>query len=51
MALDRPIPRPTGTVEDMIALKRTTVRRHRETQPSLNLPEEDTLPGADSSDE
>ena len=51
MSLERPIPRPAGTVEDILAIKRTTVRRHRETQPSLNLPEEDTLPGPDSSDE
>jgi len=51
MSLERPIPRPTGTVEDMIAVKRTTVRRHREAQPSINAPEQDTLPGPDSSDE
>jgi len=51
VSLERPIPRPTGTVEDMIAIKRTTVRRHREAQPSINFPEQDTLPGPDSSDE
>jgi hypothetical protein len=51
MTTERPIPRPTGTVEDILVLKRTTIHRYRESQPSINVPEQDTLPGLDSSDE
>lgn len=49
--MERPIPRPSGTVEDILLTKRTMVRRQRETQPSLNAPDQDTIPGPDSSDE
>ena len=48
---DRPIPKPTGAVDDILCLKRTMVKRHREQQPSINHPDQDTLPGPDSSDE
>ena len=48
---DRPLPKPAGTVQDITCIKRATIGRHREQQPSLNYPDQDTLPGEDSSDE
>lgn len=48
---DRPLSKPAGTVQDITCTKRTMTSRHREQQPSLNYPDQDTLPGEDSSDE
>jgi hypothetical protein len=48
---ERPIPKPTGTVQDATRVLRMMVKRQRESYPSLNAPDQDTIPGADSADE
>jgi hypothetical protein len=48
---DRPLSAPTGSVQDISIIRRMMVKRHREQQPALNYPDQDTIDGADSSDE
>ena len=48
---ERPIPKPTGTVQDATRVRRMMVSRQRESYPSINSPDQDTVPGADSADE
>jgi hypothetical protein len=50
MALSRPIPEPSGTVVEITRVRRYTIARHRETQPYINYPNYDTIPGDDSKD-
>ena len=47
----RPIPTPTGTVADITRVRSVMTRRHREQQPQVNQPSQDTLPGAGSGDQ
>jgi hypothetical protein len=48
---ERPIPKPAGTVEDITRVRGTMSHRHRETQPEVNQPTRDTVPGAGSGDQ
>lgn len=50
MALTRPIPKPSGTADDITRVRTHTVERFREMQPAINYPNYDTVPGADSKD-
>jgi hypothetical protein len=51
MTLERPIPKPSGTVADITRVLGTMSHRHRETQPEVNQPTRDTVPGAGSGDQ
>jgi len=51
MTTERPIPKPTGTVDDITRIRVTMSHRHRETQPEINQPYRDTVPGAGSGDQ
>lgn len=42
---------PDGTVTDITRVRRVMVHRYRETQPQVNQPNEDTLPGNGSGEE
>lgn len=42
---------PTGAVADITRVRLTMPPRHREQQPQLNQPYQDTLPGAGSGDQ
>lgn len=48
---ERPIPKPTGTVQDATRVRRMMAHRQRESYPAINYPDQDTIPGSDSSDE
>lgn len=45
------IPKPTGTVNDIKRVRTVMSSRHREEQPQLNQPEQDTIPGEGSGDQ
>jgi len=49
--MQRPIPEPEGTVEDITRVRQNMVPRYRETQPQLNQPFLDTVPGEGSGDQ
>jgi hypothetical protein len=49
--LDRPIPKPTGTVVDATQVRQVMAPRVRETQPQINQPYQDTIPGEGSGDQ
>ena len=49
--LERPIPKPTGTVSDITRVRGVMSHRYRETQPQVNQPAQDTIPGAGSGDQ
>ena len=51
MTLERPIPKPTGTVADITRVRGVMTHRHREQQPEVNQPSRDTIPGAGSGDQ
>lgn len=51
MTTERPIPKPTGTVADIIRVLGTMSHRFREQQPAINQPYQDTIPGAGSGDQ
>lgn len=51
MVEERPIPRPSGTITDITRIRRTMANRKRNEYPSVNFPEQDTIPGADSKGE
>jgi hypothetical protein len=40
-----------GSAEDLTLIRSVSRARHREEQPAFNQPRQDTIPGADSSDE
>lgn len=48
---ERPIPKPSGNTTADTRLRRITVDRYREVQPSMNQPAQDTVPGAGSGDQ
>lgn len=43
--------RPLGSVADITRVRLAMTPRHREQQPQLNQPYQDTLPGAGSGDQ
>jgi hypothetical protein len=45
------LPQPTGSVTDIKRVRTVMTSRHREEQPQLNQPEQDTLPGTGSGDQ
>lgn len=47
----RQIPKPTGSVTDITRVRQVMTPRHRDQQPQLNQPYQDTLPGAGSGDQ
>jgi|694.fasta_scaffold50811_6 hypothetical protein len=47
----RPLPTPTGSVTDITRVRSVMSHRHREQQPQVNQPYQDTLPGAGSGDQ
>lgn len=47
----RPIPEPEGTVDDITRVRQIMAPRHRETQPQINQPKLDTIPGEGSGDQ
>lgn len=51
MTEDRPVPKPSGTVNDITRVRRVMVARYRESQPSVNQPYQDTIPGPGSGDQ
>ena len=51
MTEERPIPAPTGTVADITRVRKVMTHRHREAQPQVNQPYQDTLPGTGSGDQ
>jgi hypothetical protein len=51
MTTERLIPKPTGTVADITRVLGTMAHRHRETQPEVNQPTRDTVPGSGSGDQ
>jgi len=51
MTLERPIPKPTGTVADITRVLGTMSHRRREQQPEVNQPSRDSTPGAGSGDQ
>ncbi len=51
MSTERPIPRPTGNVTDDTQVRQFMVPRQRETQPQINQPYQDTIPGKGSGDQ
>lgn len=48
---ERPIPVPTGTVSDITKVRSVMSHRHREQQPQVNQPYQDTIPGSGSGDQ
>jgi len=42
---------PEGTVTDITCLRRVMAHRYRESQPQVNQPAQDTLPGEGSGDQ
>ena len=48
---DRPLATPVGTVLDITRVRSVTAHRHREEQPQVNQPEQDTIPGTGSGDQ
>lgn len=42
---------PQGTVTDITRVRGVMVHRYRETQPQVNQPNEDTVPGEGSGDD
>lgn len=51
MTTERPIPTPSGNVQDITRVRGFMSHRHRETQPEVNQPYRDTVPGAGSGDQ
>ena len=51
MTSERPIPVPTGTVDDITRIRVAMSHRHREQQPEVNQPYRDTVPGVGSGDQ
>jgi hypothetical protein len=51
MTTERLIPKPTGTVADITRVLGTKANRLRETQPEVNQPTRDTVPGSGSGDQ
>jgi hypothetical protein len=51
MTDERPIPVPTGTVTDITRVRTVMTHRHRESQPQVNQPYQDTIPGTGSGDQ
>jgi len=49
--MERPLPAPTGTVEDITKIRSVMSHRFREQQPQMNEPSSDTIPGKGSGDE
>ena len=49
--MERPIPLPQGTVEDITRIRSVTAHRFREQQPQMNEPSSDTIPGKGSGDQ
>lgn len=47
----RPIPNPSGTIEEVQRIRKVTSHRMREPQPQINQPSSDTLPGSGSGDQ
>ena len=45
------LPKPEGTVEEITCLRRVMSHRHREPQPQVNQPYQDTVPGEGSGDQ
>lgn len=45
------LPKPEGTVEDITCVRRVMSHRHRDSQPQINQPYQDTVPGEGSGDE
>jgi len=48
---ERLLPVPSGTVTDIVRVRRAPVGRFREQQPALNQPMQDTVPGSGSGDQ
>ena len=48
---ERPLVKPTGTVNDITRVRSITSHRHREQQPQVNQPYLDTIPGTGSGDQ
>ena len=48
---ERPISVPTGTVSDITKVRSVMSHRHREQQPQVNQPYQDTIPGSGSGDQ
>jgi hypothetical protein len=48
---DRLLAVPVGTVLDITRVRSVTAHRHREEQPQVNQPEQDTIPGTGSGDQ
>ena len=51
MEVERSLTLPTGTVTDITRIRSVMSSRHREEQPQLNQPEQDTVPGTGSGDQ
>lgn len=49
--LERPVPKPTGSVVDITRIRGVMTHRYRESQPQVNQPAQDTIPGAGSGDQ
>lgn len=49
--IERPLPNPSGTFNDIRRVFRMMAHRHRETQPAINQTSDDTIPGAGSGDQ
>jgi hypothetical protein len=45
------LPKPQGTFNDIKRVRTAMTARHREEQPQLNQPEQDTVPGEGSGDQ
>lgn len=48
---ERPIPMPVGTVSDITRVRGVMTHRYRESQPQVNQPAQDTVPGEGSGDQ
>lgn len=49
--VERPLPLPVGTVTDITRVRGVMTHRYRESQPQVNQPAQDTIPGKGSGDQ
>lgn len=49
--LERPVIKPSGSVTDITRIRGVMAHRYRESQPQINQPAQDTIPGKGSGDQ
>jgi hypothetical protein len=49
--IERPISIPSGSITDITRVRGVMTHRYRETQPQVNQPTQDTIPGIGSGDQ